>query len=703
MSRSRQEPRRKNYGLEIIIAAAVLLQIVSGIQYLFTKRGIENEARQLAKIRLENTNLVVEGAMNTVEVAIGNLAGFVSKYASSPESIIEMTSALLETNRTISECAVLFVPDYYGKGKVFHPASYRLADGTIETVDHADNGFDYYQRDWYRDAISSGGKVWTDPYISNTDKNLICTFSQPIRDSGGNIIAVIYGDISMNWLQALVEEGASSYPGAFSVILGKTGKPVIDTRGGKVPEAIEDLGKHMVAHEIGEKKITYSDTVSYAYYSPIGQNGWSMAIVCPEKEMFKEFYKISNILALLMLFGLLLLGFILWRATRNYLKLKILDSEKHRMENELNIAHGIQMGMVPKIVPSHRKRDDIDIFASLTAAREVGGDLYDFFIGKDDVWFCIGDVSGKGVPASLVMAVTRSLFRTVVKHESTPEGVMATMNDSMSEMNENNMFVTMFIGRLGLFSGKLDYCNAGHTAPVVLRSEGNSFILMKPNLALGLMSGYQYTGESTVLKPGETLFLYTDGITEATNPNNELFGEARMMETLNYKLNPEELLSSVEKAVENFTEGAQQSDDLTMLAIRFKGSSDKRITLKHELAEIEKIPSLIDGLGLDEITSDQLNLAIEEAATNIISYSSGKGDIEISANKQNDQVVITLKDDGKPFDPTSTVEPDLSVEPKERPIGGLGIFLVRKLMDGISYERKDGFNILTLTKNLIHK
>ena len=703
MSRSRQEPRRKNYGFEIIIVAAVFLQIVSGIQYFFTKRGIENEARQLAKIRLENTNLVVEGAMNSVEVAIGNLTGFVSRYSSSPGSVMEMTAALLESNSAISECAVLFVPDFYGKGKVFHPASYRLEDGTIETVDHAENGFDYYQRDWYKEAISTGGKVWTDPYISHTDRKLICTFSQPVKDGEGNIIAVIYGDVPMNWLQNLVEEGASSYPGAFSVILGKSGKPVIDTRDGDIPEEIEDLGKNMVTREAGEKKITYSDTVSYAYYSPVGQNGWSMAIVCPKREMFKEFYKMANILALLALAGLLLLGFIIWRAMRNYKKLRAVDSEKQRMENELSIAHGIQMGMVPKIVPSYRKRDDIDIFASITAAREVGGDLYDFFIGKDDVWFCIGDVSGKGVPASLVMAVTRSLFRTVVKHESTPEGVMATMNDSMSEMNENNMFVTMFIGRLDLFSGKIEYCNAGHTAPVILSSEGNSYVSMKPNLALGLMSGYKYSGETTHLHPGDTIFLYTDGITEATNPSEELFGEKRMMEALDYKLDPETLVTSVSKAVETFSEGAQQSDDLTMLAIRFKGLVNKKLVLKHNLSEIEKINSFVDGLGLEETISDQLNLAIEEAATNIISYSSGEGDIEICAEKESDKVLITLKDDGKPFDPTAAGDPDLTTSPKDRPIGGLGIFLVRKLMDKVSYERKDGFNILSLTKQLTLK
>ena len=214
------------------------------------------------------------------------------------------------------------------------------------------------------------------------------------------------------------------------------------------------------------------------------------------------------------------------------------------------------------------------------------------------------------------------------------------------------------------------------------------------------MEGYQYSGGSTVLRRGETIFLYTDGITEATNTSDELFGEKRMMEALDYKLNPEALLSSVSKAVDTFTEGAQQSDDLTMLAIRFKESSDKTLSLEQDLSEIEKIPSFIESLGLDEKTTDELNLAIEEAVTNIISYSSGKGDIEINAKKKTDRVIVTLKDNGKPFDPTSTIEPDISSTPNDRPIGGLGIFLVRRLMDEVSYDRKDGVNSLTLIKKL---
>ena len=165
-----------------------------------------------------------------------------------------------------------------------------------------------------------------------------------------------------------------------------------------------------------------------------------------------------------------------------------------RMEKELNIAHGIQMGMVPKVFPPFPERDDIEIYAYLNAAREVGGDLYDYFISDGKLWFSIGDVSGKGVPASLVMAVTRSLFRTEAMHQSSPEVVMKAVNDSMAEMNETNMFVTMFIGCLDLDSGELNFCNAGHNPPVICTSGTASRIQLKPNLPLSLINGYTYIG-----------------------------------------------------------------------------------------------------------------------------------------------------------------------------------------------------------------
>lgn len=219
--------------------------------------------------------------------------------------------------------------------------------------------------------------------------------------------------------------------------------------------------------------------------------------------------------------------------------------------------------------PPYPNHDEISMYGVLLPAKEVGGDLYDFYIRDDKLFFCLGDVSGKGVPASLVMAVTRSLFRSVTAHNSQPDGMMKLMNNAMSEMNESLMFVTLFIGILDLRNGELHYTNAGHNPPIII-GDGARKLAVDANIPVGLMPNWKYSVQETTIVPGETIFLYTDGLTEAENETHAQFGEECMMELLSSSdKNPHEIIDSVTKAVDVFIEGAEQSDDLTMLAINF--------------------------------------------------------------------------------------------------------------------------------------
>ncbi len=691
-------------GLGVLIVAALLLQLVSGIQYYYSKTSIEDEARKLAEIRLKNANLLVEAGMNSVEVAVENVTNYIKDNLDAPDRMFDISRGLIEVNSTLAECGLLFVPDYYlNKAHSFHPYSYRTDDGSILTNDHNLDGFNYYNRPWYTDVIEKDVPKWTDPYFSHIDNNLICTYSTPIKDKGGKVVAVLYADISLEWLRQLIEEGAGEYNNAYSVILNKLGEPVIDTRNGDIPPGFYSIEEPMVSQERGERKITYRDTVSYAFYGPIGKHGWSMAIVCPEKEIFADFRRISNLLNLLALLGLGILGFILYQTGRGLAKLRKEEGIRQRMENELNIAHGIQMGMVPKTFPPFPERDDIEIYASLDAAREVGGDLYDYFISNGKLWFCIGDVSGKGVPASLVMAVTRSLFRSEAMHQNKPEVVMKAINESMGEMNDTNMFVTMFIGCLDLNTGKLSFCNAGHNPPVICAEDSATKVQLKPNLPLSLLNGYNYVGESMTISDGNTLFLYTDGLTEAENTNKELFGEDRMMEVLHRSTLPSKIISEMSAAVSVHTAGAQQNDDLTMLAIRFWGTKTKHLEIRNEISQLSEVPAFIEDLCTDSKIQSEVNLALEEALVNIVDYAyekPGEGLIQLDASRHKDTLKMVLTDSGKPFDPTATTVPDINLPPEERPVGGLGILLVRKLMDTLEYERKDDKNILTMTKKI---
>jgi sigma-B regulation protein RsbU (phosphoserine phosphatase) len=245
------------------------------------------------------------------------------------------------------------------------------------------------------------------------------------------------------------------------------------------------------------------------------------------------------------------------------------------MESELKIAHDIQMSMLPKTFPPYPERDDIDIYGTLTPAKAVGGDLFDFYIRDNQLFFCIGDVSGKGIPASMFMAVTRSLFRNISAHVAYPERIAYTLNNALTEGNETNMFVTLFTGVLDLATGHLCYCNAGHNAPLLVGRDVGE-LPCQPNLPLGIMGEFQFEAQEVDLDPDTTIFLFTDGLNEAENAFHEQFGDERIAKVANRLLathehQPINITYEMYQAVHNFVNGAEQSDDLTMLAIQYKG------------------------------------------------------------------------------------------------------------------------------------
>ena len=260
-------------------------------------------------------------------------------------------------------------------------------------------------------------------------------------------------------------------------------------------------------------------------------------------------------------------------------QLRETTASKAAIENELNIARNIQMSMIPKIFPPFPHRDDIDIFGYMQPAKDVGGDLFDFFIQDEKLFFCIGDVSGKGIPAALLMTVAKNLFRSVTAHESSPGKIVTQMNNTMSEGNDANMFVTLFVGVLDLSSGRLSYCNAGHDAPLIISSDA-ALLPVDSHFPVGVMAGAEFGEQEVTIAPQTTLFLYTDGLTEAAHTNNadgewELFGMERVMATIHqameqHLLKPRSFTEHILHAVSTFVGDSLQSDDLTMLTIRYK-------------------------------------------------------------------------------------------------------------------------------------
>ena len=397
---------------------------------------------------------------------------------------------------------------------------------------------------------------------------------------------------------------------------------------------------------------------------------------------------------------------------------KLVNAEKGRIEGELHIARNIQMSMLPKVFPPYPDRTDIDIYAELNPAKEVGGDLYDFYIRDEKLFFCIGDVSGKGVPAALVMAVTKSLFRTVTAHESHPARIANTINEVMLQGNDSNMFVTLFVGVLDLPTGRMRYCNAGHCAPILVGSGAGPLPVIS-NLPTGIMSDFRFKAQEVLIDPGTTIFLYTDGLTEAENIRKELFDDERLLQRCNDIYNsqpqavtPKEFIRIISETVHDFVQDAEQSDDLTMLAIKYTKKQEdnwlqRSLSLPNDIEQIPRLSEFIDSAceeaHIDMSTTMSINLAIEEAVVNVMTYAYPEGtmgevNIEVFANDR--RVKFVISDTGTPFDPTAQGEVDTTLSAEERPIGGLGIHLVRQIMDTVNYEYVDGKNTLTLRKML---
>jgi sigma-B regulation protein RsbU (phosphoserine phosphatase) len=382
------------------------------------------------------------------------------------------------------------------------------------------------------------------------------------------------------------------------------------------------------------------------------------------------------------------------------------------MESELHVASEIQKSMLPKVFPPYPERNDIDVYGQLMPAKAVGGDLFDFFIRDEKLFFCIGDVSGKGIPASLVMAVTQTQFRTIAAHEANPDRIMGILNDSLNENNERHMFVTLFIGVLDLPTGRMRYCNAGHDAPVVAGAH-DSMLPCDANLPIGVMPGYKFSLQETTIHPSTTVFLYTDGLTEAEDENLQLFGKSRILETINAApKQPKQLITTMTEAVNHFVGKAEQSDDLTMMAIQYTHQQldvtyQRSITLPNDIEAVPRLAEFVDevceAMSFDPSTAMQINLAIEEAVVNVMNYAypSGiEGSVTIEAQANEKRLKITITDNGAAFDPTARAEVDTTLPAVQRAIGGLGIHLIRQIMDSINYERVGGMNVLTLRKKL---
>ena len=619
----------------IVLFTAVILVMALRFMFDVSRQAIRKEAVNHATEILENTTLRVNSILERVEVATNNTDWLINRHFDTPDSMFVYTRRFLENNPDLNGCSIAFEPDFFKeKGRYFAALSLNVG-GRIFSMQEGSEHYEYFYMDWYQLCKLLDRPVWTEPFLDynpgdiNWKDDMIASYCKPIKDKNGKYVGTMAVDLSLTWLSNTIS-AVKPYPNSYSIMIGQGGTFFVHPDSTKLffytiftetleqeDTALTALGHAMQRGEEGMRQLVIDGQESYVFYKPLGNTGWSVAIVCPESDIFGAFNRLRRAVTIAVLAGLLLLLLVCIRVITRELKplrlladqarviakgnfdetlpeskrideigqlsqsfsdmqrslagyieeLKQTTAQKASIENELKVASDIQMSMVPRTFPPFPSRQDIDLYASMTPAKEVGGDLYDFFIQEEHLYFCVGDVSGKGIPASLFMAVTRNLFRVVAQQGRSPEEIATQINHILSHDNEQNMFVTMFIGCADLRTGHLDYCNCGHNAPLI---DGQFMKLQYTNCPIGIMEEMEFCGESIDDIRGHQMLIYTDGLNEAENPQKQLFGEERLQELMGdaLSLDSVRVIDMLKEAVERHRAGAVPNDDLTLLCLK---------------------------------------------------------------------------------------------------------------------------------------
>ena len=682
--------------------------------YYTAQNIIERTVQRLMNQEMNAISLSIRNQLAKVEVIVENMAWVATDDLADPDSVLSLTRQVVAHNPSIMGCSVPCVPYYYPQiGRLYEPYSVRRRDGTIESMQLGSSDHDYTQMEFFKMSVDKGRGHWCEPYLDKDGaKAMITTYGVAVRDTRGKIAAVVNADLSLDWLDAVMNQGKvySStkrflVTGHHNMLAGES-SPLFDVALEQLRLQSDKTGHVMMKDADGKKKHLFFLHVG-------GQTDWILINVLDDGAVYGKLRRMRISLLLPLMIGLIFAGFIVYRSSRNLERLRRVNAEKERIGGELRVASMIQQSMLPR---NDLHQDDVNICGTQVPAREVGGDLFDYFIRDEKLYFLIGDVSGKGAPSAMLMAVTHALFRSASAHDSNPGHIMQALNETLCQGNDSNMFVTIFIGVLDLPTGHLRYCNAGHDLPYIIHDSHYSVIDCNPNIPVGVFDDKKFGVQQMEMLPDSTIFLYTDGLAEAMDKDHQQFGmtriEAVLKECAKDQLQPQQILNIFNERVHQFVGEAEQSDDLTMLAIcytprLYEYTMSESLILKNDIHEVTRFSNFMESatqkMGIEKIQARKLRLAIEEAVVNVINYAypvGTEGTVEVRLMSNAQRIKIMIIDSGVAFDPTAKEKVDTTLLAEERQIGGLGILLVRELMDSINYEREDGKNILTLIKNL---
>ena len=609
-----------------MMVVLAMMAVIAGVVYFTVSEYMDDEAEMRFQIVVMRAHREIQRRLSDVYVATNNNVHEIERDIDDPDKLYAHLERIVKENPWIVSCGLLFVPDYYPeKGKYFVPFATRdTADVVsvmrIDTVYH-----DYFEDDWYVARMESDSADWVDPYFEDPqlttyiEPRLLTTYAVPIHNREGRPVAVLCSDLSLedlrNDMLQKVRQGKRNYEQnekhpSYNCIIDCNGRYVLHPDRDRMLKDTLDAKVTFKGKE-GTVSAIVDGVPSWIFYHHLKYVEWTVMMVVPENLIQRHGRMLNTIILLVMLIGLAAIylfcrqqirkvtsplhrfarsaeevakgnfnaplpdirdddeirllrdsfGNMQQSLSRYIDELKTTTAQKSAIESELSVARRIQMSMLKTETPH---RPDLMIKATLTPAKAVGGDFYDFFVRDNCLYFCIGDVAGKGVPAALVMTTACGGFRLLSESESEPVRIVSRMNEMIIRNNSITIFVTFFAGVLNLETGHLRYCNAGHIPPLV----NGEVLPVNNNLPIGALSDWEYTTQEADLAPGSTLFLYTDGLNEAEDAQNHMFGKKRILEVMqSAQQEPQTLIERMKQAVADFVGDTEQSDDLTMLMI----------------------------------------------------------------------------------------------------------------------------------------
>lgn len=667
----------------------------------------------------------------------------------------DILKILLESDSIIEGCGIAMIPEWTSTGKEWMEYLCRGRD-TVILKQLGETDYDYTSCEWYRTPLELGHGAWSQPYEDKGGGEcLMVTYALPVVNASGKTTCVVTADIAISMLDEELHR-LIPYPGSYSFILTKDGRFLEGH-----PDAQQDFPAFASAFKTG-KNVVVNGTDFICTFTPVKNIDIVVGTASPRSSVASVTSRLRFPLLLILIIGFILLIAVVRMAlvramqplkrltqsaidigngnfdivipeTRRYADLSRLGEAmsfmkdsinryiaeikentraREQMESQLRIARDIQRSLLPAAEATFAPKK-LRLSAFQESALEVGGDLYDYVETDKCLYFIIADVSGKGIPAALMMSYVKSLFHFAAQQGLQPSEIVARINQNMCADNPNSMFVTLQVGCIDTEAQKLVISNAGHNPAILRSSQGCSYLNLPAALAVGILPDFPYTQQEISFVEGDTLFMYTDGLSEAENPQKVFYGQERLLQTVTEAIDTQvsttAVVSFIGEEIRQYSAN-NYSDDITMLCLSASGLSasatnDIRMRMRYDVAELEPLMNAIGEAGISEKWDkdfvQKIMLVAEEAITNIILHSPApypEEPIEFGLKTEGERVVMTVQDHGAEFNPLlHDTEVDTTLSLEQREVGGLGIFLMRRLSESIVYGYHNHKNILTIT------